>query len=336
MKVCIVGAGAIGGMIGTRVAAAGDAEVSALARGATLAALNEHGWRLRQGGTLIQTRARASDNASELGIQDLVVIAVKGPALGTVAQAIRPLLGTHTVVLPAMNGVPWWFGFGVAGLDSAPLQSVDPGGRIAEAIDLRHVVGCVVHMSAAVAEPGLVEHKMGQGLIIGEPGGENAGGASDRVRAIGALLSHAGFDVTLSPSIRHDIWYKLWGNMTMNPVTALTGATADRVLDDALVRTLCTSAMAEAAAIGERIGCTITQTPDERHAITRKLGAFKTSMLQDVEAGRLIELDGIVTAVHEIGRRVGVPTPQIDALLGLTRLFGRVRGLYPQGPPQSR
>jgi len=124
--------------------------------------------------------------------------------------------------------------------------------------------------------------------------------------------------------------------MTMNPVTALTGATADRVLDDALVRTLCTSAMAEAAAIGERIGCTITQTPDERHAITRKLGAFKTSMLQDVEAGRLIELDGIVTAVHEIGRRVGVPTPQIDALLGLTRLFGRVRGLYPQGPPQSR
>jgi 2-dehydropantoate 2-reductase len=336
MRVCIVGAGSIGGIIGTRVAAAGRAEVSALARGATLAALNEHGWRLRQGGTLIQTRARASDNAGELGVQDLVVIAVKGPALGAVAQAIGPLLGPHTVVLPAMNGVPWWFGFGVAGLDGEPLQSVDPGGRIAQAIDMRQVVGCVVHMSAAAVEPGLVEHKMGQGLVIGEPAGEKAGGASERVHAIGDLLGHAGFDVTRSQSIRHDIWYKLWGNMTMNPVTALTGATADRVLDDALVRTLCTSAMAEAAAIGERIGCAITQTPDERHAITRKLGAFKTSMLQDVEAGRPIELDGIVTAVHEIGRRVGVPTPQIDALLGLTRLFGRVRGLYPQGPPQSR
>jgi 2-dehydropantoate 2-reductase len=335
MKVCVVGAGSIGGCIGTRLAAAGRADVSALARGATLAALREHGWRLLQGETLIQKQARASDSASELGVQDLVVIAVKGPALGAVAPAIRPLLGEHTVVLPAMNGVPWWFCFGIAGLGETPLESVDPGGRIAEAIDVRHVVGCVVHMSAATLEAGLVQHKMGQGLIIGEPGGDNAGGASERVRRIGDLLGHAGFDVTLSPRIRHDIWYKLWGNMTMNPVTALTGALADRVLDDVLVRTFCSAAMAEAAAIGARIGCAITQTPDERNAITRKLGAFKTSMLQDVEAGRPIELDGIVTAVHEIGRRVGVPTPHIDALLGLTRLFGRVRGLYPE-PPQAR
>jgi 2-dehydropantoate 2-reductase len=167
---------------------------------------------------------------------------------------------------------------------------------------------------------------LGQGLIVGEPAG---GAPSARVERIGDLLSHAGFDVTLSPNIRYDIWYKLWGNLTMNPVSALTGATADRVLDDDLVRAFCCAAMVEAAAVGARISCAVTQSPEERHAITRKLGAFKTSMLQDVEAGRTIELDAIVTAVHEIGRRVGVPTPNIDALLGLTRLFARVRGLYP-------
>jgi 2-dehydropantoate 2-reductase len=336
MKVCIVGAGAIGGFIGTRLAAAGRCDISVLARGATLAALREHGWRLRQADTLIQKAANASDSATALGVQDLVVIAVKGPALATVAQAIKPLLGAHTIVLPAMNGVPWWFCFGHAALGNEPLESVDPGGRIAAAIDIKHVVGCVVHLSALTLEPGLVQQKMGQGLILGEPAGEKSGTASERVQAIGALLGQAGFDVTLSHNIRYDIWYKLWGNMTMNPVSALTGATADRVLDDVLVRTFSSAAMAEAAAIGERVGCAVSQSPDERHKITRKLGAFKTSMLQDVEAGRPIELDCIVTAVHEIGRRVGVATPNIDALLGLTRLFGRVRGLYPEGerPPR--
>ena len=326
MKVCIVGAGAIGGILGARLAAAGRAEVSALARGATLSALRESGWRVRQGDTTVQKAAIASDDPRALGLQDLVFIAVKGPSLVAAAQSLQPLLGTHTVVVPAMNGVPWWFGIGQRTLGDAPLESVDPGGRIAAAIPREHVVGCVVHMSALTLAPGLVQHKMGQGLILGEPAG---GAPSARVQRIGDLLAHAGFDVTLSSNIRNDIWYKLWGNMTMNPVSALTGATADRVLDDALVRTFCAAAMAEAAAIGARIGCAVTQTPAERHAITRKLGAFKTSMLQDVEAGRPIELDGIVTAVHEIGLRVGVPTPNIDALLGLTRLFGRVRGLYP-------
>jgi 2-dehydropantoate 2-reductase len=166
---------------------------------------------------------------------------------------------------------------------------------------------------------------MGHGLIIGEPGG----GESARVARLAGLLGQAGFEVTVSPQIRHDVWYKLWGNLTMNPVSALTGATMDRVLDDPLVRDFCSAAMREAAAIGERIGCPLAQSPEDRHAVTRKLGAFKTSMLQDVEAGRPIELDGIVSAVHEIGRRVGVATPNIDALLGLTRLFGRVHGIYP-------
>ena len=328
MKACIIGAGAIGGFIGTRLAAAGDMQVSAVARGATLQALKEHGWRLLQNERLIQAPAIASDSAQELGVQDLLVIAVKGPALTNVAQQISPLLGPDTIVLPAMNGVPWWFSHGIANLGKAPLESVDPGGRIGAAIQFERVVGCVVHASTATAEPGLVQHKMGQGLIIGEPGGSD----SARVQRLGSLLAAAGFEVSLSARIRDDIWYKLWGNLTMNPVSAITGATIDKVLEDPLVRAFCSAAMREAAAIGEAIGCPLAQSPEDRHVVTRKLGAFKTSMLQDVEAGRPIELDGIVAAVWEMGRRLDIATPNIDALLGLTRVFGQVRGLYPFGP----
>jgi len=325
MKTCIIGAGAIGGFIGTRLAATGQTPVSAIARGATLEALRAHGWRLRQGDALIQAPiAAVSDRAADLGVQDLVVIAVKGPALSQVAQQLGPLLGPDTVVLPAMNGVPWWFIEGQPELGDAPLDSVDPGGVIRDAIPLRHVLGCVVHASTASPEPGLVQHRMGQGLIIGEP----LGGQSARAGQVAELLTAAGFDVTHSANVRADIWYKLWGNLTMNPISALTGATIDRVLADPLTRQFCTDAMAEAALIGERIGCHIAQSPEDRHLITAKLGAFKTSMLQDVEAGRPIELDAIVTVVREIGQRVGVPTPQIDVLLGLTRLFARGRGLY--------
>ena len=327
MKVCIIGAGAIGGFIGTRLAACGQARVSALARGAALDALREHGWRLRSGPSndlVTAPVAQASDLAVDLGPQDLVVIAVKGQALSSVARGLAPLLGPGTMVLPAMNGVPWWFCAGQSGF--APLQSVDPGGVIAQAIPLLRVVGCVVHASTSSPEPGVVQHRMEQGLIVGEP----AGGRSARVQAVADLLTAAGFEVTHSADVRHDIWYKLWGNLTMNPVAAITGASIDRVLADPLVRGFCSAAMAEAAAIGERIGCPIAQSPDDRHAVTAKLGAFKPSMLQDVEAGRPLELDAIVSAVQEIGQRLALPTPNIDALLGLTRLFGRVRGLYPE------
>ncbi len=316
-RICIVGAGAIGTLLGARLASGGHA-VSALARGATLTALRTHGWRLEQAGSLMQLPVAATDEPSALGVQDLVVIAVKGPALAGVAATIAPLLGPHTVILPAVNGVPWWF------MPGAPLDAVDPGGHILAAMPTSHVVGCVVHASAAVLEPGRVAHRMGQGLVIGEP----AGGDSARVRELAHLFSQAGFDVTVSGEIRHDVWYKLWGNLTMNPVSALTGATIDLVLDDPLVRAFCSAAMDEAAAIGALIGCPLLQGADDRHAVTRKLGAFKTSMLQDAEAGRQIELDSIVGAVREIGQRVGVATPNVDALLGLTRLFGRVHGLY--------
>lgn len=327
-KVCIVGAGAIGGFIGTRLAAAGQCEVSALARGATLEALRGKGWRMQTAAGLVQGPvARAESDAVALGPQDLVVIAVKGPALTEVARGLGPLLGPETVVMPAMNGVPWWFCAGQPGFGDT-LDSVDPGGVIAKAIARERVVGCVVHASTSTPEPGLVQHRMGQGLIVGEP----AGGKSERVQRIAALLAGAGFDTTVSENIRYDIWYKLWGNMTINPVSALTRATGDLILGDPLVRAFCSAAMSEAQAIGARIGCPITQNPEERHAITAKLGALRTSMLQDVEAGRAIELDAIVGVVHEIGRRLGLAMPNIDTLLGLTRLFGRVHGLYPAEP----
>ncbi len=330
MKVCIVGAGSIGGWIGARLALAGQAEVRALARGATLEALRRHGWRLRSGDRLDVAPAppgHFSDDAAALGVQDLVIVAVKGPALSQLAPRLAPLLAPHTRVMPAMNGVPWWFCQALPAFADEPLRSVDPGGAIAAAIPRRQVIGCVVHASASTPEPGLVDHRMGRGLIVGEPDG----GLGAEVERVAGLLRHAGFDATHSADIRGDIWYKLWGNLTMNPVSALTGATIDRLLADPLVRGFCSAAMREAAAIGERIGCPVSQSPEDRHAVTAKLGAFKTSMLQDAEAGRPLELDAIVGAVREIGERLGVATPSIDALLGLTRLFGRVRGLVPPG-----
>ena len=327
MKICVVGAGAIGGFLGTRLALDRGNAVAALARGTTLVSLRDHGWRLKQDGQLLSApAAAASDDPHDLGPQDLVVLALKAQALPALAPSLAPLLSPDTLVMPAMNGVPWWFSAGVAALGARPLESVDPGGAIAAALPLECVIGCVVHASVAATEPGVTTHRMGRGLIVGEP----RGGDSARVARLGEILVRAGFEVTCSPRIRYDIWYKLWGNMTMNPVSALTGATTDRLLDDALVRTFCARAMQEAAAVGARIGCDVRESADDRQAVTRKLGVFKTSMLQDVEAGRSLELDALVGAVREIGQRVGVATPMIDALFGLTRLFGQVRGLYPQ------
>lgn len=324
MKVCIVGAGAIGGWLGVLLARAG-CEVSVLARGATLQTIARNGLTLKTGGEVWCVPVRASDSAAALGAHDLVIVAVKAPALRAVAPGVAPLLGADTTVLTAMNGVPWWFLYGFGGaLAGKGLQSVDPGGEIAAAIPLRHVLGSVVHASCAVEAPGVVKHHFGDGLIIGEP----AGGMSARLNQVVELMQRAGLKATASPQIQRDIWFKLWGNMTINPVSALTGATADRILDDELVRGFISAVMLEAKEIGARLGIPIEQQPEDRHAVTRKLGAFKTSMLQDVEAGKPVELDALVGAVRELGQLTQLPTPMTDALLGLARLQARVRGLY--------
>jgi len=327
MKIAVVGLGAVGGLMAAKLAGVGHA-VSALARGATLASVREHGVRLTIAGAQTASAITASDDARALGPQDLVIVALKGQSLAAAAQTMQPLLGPNTLVMPAMNGVPWWF------LQAAPvsaclgdrsLPSVDPDGRIAALLPLERVLGCVVHLTCSSPAPGVIRHGFGDRLIVGEPGG----GASPRADAVCAALAQAGFKSESSADIRHDIWFKLWGNMTMNPVSALTGATTDHILDDPLVHAFILRTMEEAAQIGARIGCPITQSGEERMALTRQLGGFKTSMLQDAEAGRAIELDALVAAVHEIGTRLSVPMPNIGTLLGLTRLMARERGLYP-------
>ncbi|MDO8449546.1 MAG: 2-dehydropantoate 2-reductase [Rhodoferax sp.] len=323
-KVCIYGAGAIGGWIGVRLAGAG-CRVSVVARGATLDALKRHGLRSRHGHVEATASVQASANPAELGVQDLVVIAVKSPAMLEVARHIGPLIGPHTVVLTAMNGVPWWFFHGFGGrFENTRLTAVDATGEIGAAIPAASVIGCVVHASCSLILPGYVHHHFGNKLIIGEPSGVR----TERVAQLAALLGKAGFDVDVSDQIQKDTWYKLWGNMTVNPISAITGATTDLILGDDLVRGFVSSVMLEAKEIGARIGIPIDQQPEDRHAVTLKLGAFKTSMLQDVEMERAVELDALVTVVKELATLTGVPTPFTDALLGLSRLHARVRGLY--------
>lgn len=328
MRIAVVGLGAVGGMLAARLALAppGTARVAVLARGATLAAVRDRGLVLREGGQERIARLQAaSDDARALGAQDLVIVAVKSQSLPELAPALAPLVGAHTVVLPAMNGVPWWF-LQATG-DARPLASVDAQGHIAAALALPQVLGGVIHFTCSSPAPGVVQHGFGERVIVGPA---SAGGVAAEVSAgVARVLRAAGFTVEDSADIRRDIWFKLWGNMTMNPVSALTGATCDLILDDPLVREFMLRAMEEAAAIGARIGCPIDQSGEARMAVTRQLGAFKTSMLQDAEAGRTLEIDAIVGAVHEIGARVGVATPAIGALLGLVRLMAGTRGLLP-------
>ncbi|MEO8507544.1 MAG: 2-dehydropantoate 2-reductase [Betaproteobacteria bacterium] len=325
MKIAIVGAGAIGGFLGTRLGIRGHA-MHVVARGATLRALQAYGLRLRERDHEHVVPVTASEDASSLGPQDLVIIAVKEPALIGAVASVPPLLGPDTVVLTAMNGVPWWFFLGMPGpLAGTTLASLDPDGVIAATIPAKRVVGSVVYAACTTPEPGVAQHVMGNGLIIGEP----EGGVSGRVAALVATFNDAGLECRSSARIQQDVWFKLWGNMTTNPLSALTGATADRILDDELVRDFCLATMAEAAAIGAVIGCPIGQSGEERMEITRKLGAIRTSMLQDVDAGRPLEIDALLAVVREIARRCEVATPALDALLGVTRLFARTRGLYP-------
>ena len=325
MNVTIFGAGAVGGLMAAQLARQGCA-VSVVARGPVLEAIAAHGLRLMTETGIRTEMLRAESDPANIGPQDLVIIAVKATALAELADQIAPLLGPDTIVVTAMNGVPWWF-FDNPRVPHAGmlLQSLDPNRRLAHAIPAQRILGCVVHLSSSSPEPGVIQPGFGNRLILGEA----CGGDSSRLAQVATVLSEAGFEVEASADIRAEIWYKLWGNMTMNPLSAITGATCDKVLDDPLVREFCLKAMHEAAAIGAEIGCAITQSGEDRMQLTRKLGAFKTSMLQDAEAGKLLELDALVGAVREIGRHVGIATPTIDSLFGLTRLFGRTHGIYP-------
>jgi 2-dehydropantoate 2-reductase len=324
MKVCVVGMGAIGSLFAARLAGSGVA-VTALARGAAYSALQERGVALVRHGHTTYYPVNAVEDAQKVGPHDLVVLAVKGPALAAAARSLRPLLGPQTIVLGAMNGVPWWLLHGApAPWRGGRIASVDPDGTLETAIALHHVLGCVVYPNCSQVAPGVAEHHFGERLVIGEPGG----GTSVRARRVAALLGQAGFAVELSESIEQDIWEKLLGNMTHNPVSALTGAPCDRLLDDELLSTFCENAMNEAIQVGASLGWQSRRTARDCNAQVRALGSFKTSMLQDAEHGRPLEIDSLLGAVSELGRKVGTSTPNVDALFGMTRVFGRMRGLY--------
>ena len=346
MKIAIVGLGAVGGFFAARLARSG-ADVSALVRGETFRAVKARGLTLiQQDGAAFTVPLKVSDQPAELGPQNLLILTVKTTGLLDVAGRLAPLIGANTRIFSAMNGIPWWFFDGLVGENPAaesardvtasnariaaqPLASIDPDGALRNALPASQVIGCVTHFACSTPEPGVVKQTIGERIIIGEPqGGDPA--RSPACAASIAAFSRAGFQVEASHCIQKDIWFKLWGNMTVNPVSALTGATGDRILDDPEVRGFMTRCMLEAAAIGGRIGLPISSAPEERHLVTRKLGAFRTSMLQDVEAGRPLELDALLASVIEIGHRVEVPRPNLQALMGLTRLAARSRGLYPQ------
>ena len=306
MRIAVVGAGAIGGWVAARLALAGN-EVMALTSRGTMKALE-----IDEGGVSATASLGQVDGAA-----DLLVIAVKAPALPAIAQNLAPMIGPGTMIVPMLNGVPWWF---VAG---EPLRSVDPDGAIAAAIPTDRLIGCVVHASCSRAAPDHVIVKHADKLIIGEP----EGGTSERLASLFALLEEAGLKPDISGSVRRAIWYKLWGNATINPLSALTRATADRILADPECRAWMLEGMAELAAIGAAVGCPISESGEDRMAVTARLGAFKTSMLQDVEAGRPIELEALLGAPREIAGRHGIATPALDRLYGVTKLMAESLGL---------
>lgn len=310
MNICVVGAGAIGGWIAARLAIAGE-NVSVLARGDTLGLARAEGIRLEEKGEEFVGAVNAAEQAHAIGEQDVVFIAVKAPALPALASELRPLIGDHTVVVPMLNGVPWWF------VEGEPLRSVDPDGSTAAALPLEQVIGCVVHASCSRSAPNRVHVRHADKLIIGEADGRDSG----RAAQLFAMLDRSGLLPDLTGNIRRAIWYKLWGNATINPLSALTRATADRILADPECRAWMLEGMAELSAIGAAIGCPIRESGEDRMQVTARLGAFKTSMLQDVEAGRPIELEALVGAPREIARRHGIETPALDRLYGLTKLM---------------
>ena len=325
-RACVVGAGAVGGLFIRALVKAGW-DTTTLARGETLEAIRSNGVRIDNE----RIDVIATDDPRKLGAQDYLILAVKAPAMPQAAPQLKPLVGPETAIVSTMNGVPWWFfhGFGDA-LAGKRLESVDPGGAIAAAMPAGQAVGCVVHLSSVNAGPAVIQRGKGNRLIVGNPAGE----IDARTQALIDALAEGGFEVESTREIQKEIWSKLWGNMNMNPISALTGSTGDKIMKDPLTNQLVRRMMIEHLWIGQKIGIELGMTIDERFAITRKLGAFKTSMLQDLESQRPLEIDALLASVIEIGALVGVPTPYCDTVLGLIRQRAANLGLYRYALPR--
>jgi len=327
VKICIYGAGAVGGLMAAWLARSGN-EVSAVARGAQLEALRKEGLRVRDrsSGKMATFSILASDDPAVLGPQDYVIVAVKAQNLTQVAAGIAPLLGPDTSIVTAMNGVPWWFfdciKFGAGGKQR--LESLDPGGGLSRAMPTQRIVGCVVHFAASTPEPGLISHNMGKKLILGQPGGAN----TTRVKRIANALTLAGFEIAVTGSIEKEFWVKLLGNVSFNPVSALTMTTADKLIENREIKTYMVEIMREVLAIGRAVGIDADIDPEARIDMARVLGPFKTSMLQDLEAGKRLEIDGLLAGTLEIAQKAGVKAPYTESLFGLIRARADATGQY--------
>jgi 2-dehydropantoate 2-reductase len=316
MKVCVYGAGAIGAYLGVALVDAG-CDVSMVARGPHLAAMRANGLTLESGGTTRTVKLRCTDDPAELGPQDFVVLTLKAHSVRPAVAAIRALLGPATAIVTAQNGILWWYFYALPGpWENHRLDTADPAGEIWNALGPERAIGCVVYPSCEIVAPGVVRHTEGNRFMLGEPNGEK----SARVQALAEAMTAGGLKAPVRPRIRDDIWFKLLGNATFNPVSVLTGATLEQMGHDTGVRGVIKRLMTEAEQVAERLGVKFPMDLDKRIDGATAVGAHKTSMLQDFELGRPLELDALVASVAEIGRLVGVPTPTLDAVLALVRL----------------
>jgi len=324
MKVCIFGAGAIGGYMGVKLAKAG-ADVSLVARGPHLAAMQEKGLTLIEEGETTTVPVTASDDPAALGVQDYVIVTLKAHSVPPVVSKMAPLIGQNTTIVSGVNGVPWWYFHKLDGAhEGTRLDSVDPGNLQWDGFGPDRVLGCVVYPAAEVIEPGVIKHIEGNRFSLGEPDGSK----SDRAQALSKILANAGLKAPVRPKLRDEIWVKLWGNLSFNPISALTHATLDVLCTDEGTRAVARNMMVEAQEIAERLGVKFPIDVDRRIAGGAAVGAHRTSMLQDLDQGRPMEIDALVASVQELGRVTGVPTPTIDTVLGLIRLRARTAGLY--------
>lgn len=323
MKICVYGAGAIGGYLGAELALSG-ADVTLIARGPHLAAMKQHGVRLQIDGEERVAHPVCTDDPAEVGPQDYVIVTLKAHSVPAIVDVMQPLLGPDTAVVWAVNGVPWWYFHRLEGpWEDHRLESVDPDGSQWDKIGPERTIGCVVYPAAEVPEPGVIRHIEGNRFTLGEPGGEK----TERVERLSKALIGAGLRAPVR-RIRDEIWLKLWGNLCFNPISALTLETLDVLATEPGTRAVARAMMTEAQAIGEKLGVRFAVDVDKRIDGAAAVGAHRTSMLQDLDKGRPMEIDAVITAVQEMGRLVDEPTPTIDTILALIRQRARVAGTY--------
>jgi len=324
VRICIVGAGAIGGLLAARLAHAGH-EVCAIARGPHLAAIQAKGLRYRHGQEEFVAPVAASDDPADLGTQDYVVLTVKAPALPTLALQLAPLFAPDTMLVAAMNGIPWWFNRGLPSpFRGHRLEAIDPGGLLEAAFPYDPVLGCVVHAGSSVPEPGFVDHAAGNHFIVGS----SSRTTSPEATAFADAITSSGLSGVTTDNIHSEIWMKLIGNLGMGPISVLTGATLAGVARDPDARSIAAAMMREAMLVGDQLGLPMTMSIEERIDVGAELGEFKPSILQDLELGRPMEIDTLITVVSELGVLAEVPTPTIDTVLALVRGRARRAGLY--------